>query len=111
MRLSPALISGMNFCAITGRFSLSVSVSMTTRRLGSSRRTRKMLMPPMPSSFLNTTSPCSAWKSISSALRDATISGGVHAAKRVAKNFSLQSRKARGAFTTSAPCSAARSSR
>ena len=62
MRLSPSLISGMNRCAMTLRAPKCAIVSMITLRLTSSRRTRKIDDPPMPSSGFRMTSPCSSMK-------------------------------------------------
>ncbi len=55
-------ISGMKRCAMMVRRPLSVSVSMIEPRFRPSSRTRKMPVPPMPSSGLKITSRCSAWK-------------------------------------------------
>ena len=53
-----------------------VSVSTMTLRLGSSRRTRKMELPPMPSSGFRMASPVASMKACSvSASRATTVSG------------------------------------
>ncbi len=66
-----------------------VTVSMMTLRLGSSRRTRKIEVPPMPSSGFRITSPCSARNSrIGPSLRVAT-EGAMNCVKCAIPIFSL----------------------
>ena len=93
------------------RLPCSVIVSMITPMFGSSVRTRKMPLPPMPSSGLKITSPCSARNSRSTGSRLVTSVGGANCGKRATASFSLKSRMVRGSFTTRAPWRAASSSR
>ncbi len=82
-----------------------------TLRFKSSARTRKIIVPPMPSSFFTTTSPWSSMKSWMRAMSLATSVGGMRAGKERIESFSFQSRSARGPFTTRTPSRSARSRR
>jgi hypothetical protein len=61
-RLSPSAISGMNFCTIAVRAPCWPTVSTITLRFASSARTRKIDVPPMPSSGFNMVSRCASMK-------------------------------------------------
>src|SRR5688572_10278990 len=82
-------------------------VSTITLRLGSSRRTRKMPAPPMPSRRFSTTSRCSSMNSCRSRMARLTREGTVNRENSAIANFSLWSRIARGALNTRAPCRSA----
>ncbi len=110
-RLSPCAISGMKRCAITVRLPQSVIVSTITLRFTSRAVTRKIIAPPMPSSFFSTTSPCASMKSLTRFMSLATSVGGVSSGKARMESFSFQSRSARGLLDTRVPSASARSRR
>jgi len=92
------------------RCPMSVSVSMMALRFGSSARTRKMPVPPMPSSGLRMASPMSSMKAFRSCAARAMSVGAVNCANSVMAIFSEWSRTERGWFQTFTPAAAARSS-
>ena len=73
--------------------------------------TRKMPVPPMPSSGLKMTSWCLAWKARRRASSDVTRVGEVNSENWAMASFSLWSRMADGLLKTRAPCFSASSSR
>jgi len=87
-----------------------VSVSMMTLRLGSSFLTRKIWLPPMPSSGLRITSPSSSMKAWISTASRATSEVAMNCGNSVIASFSEWSRIARGLLNTRAPAWAASSS-
>src|SRR5688572_6090535 len=95
-RLSPSLISGMYFCAITLRVPREEMVSTIEFRLGSSCLTMKIPVPPMPSRRLSTVTLCSSTKACNSCMSRATREGTVQRENSAIANFSLWSRNARG---------------
>ena len=82
-----------------------------TLRLGSSARTRKMDVPPMPSSGFTMASPCASMKACSASVSRVTSVGVVNSANFAMASFSLWSRIARGWLNTRAPSRCAASSR
>ena len=111
MRLSPSLISGKYFCAITGKLSSWVSISRVEPILGLSAVRRKMPIPPMPSSGLTMTSWWVLIKSRIWVCLLVTIVGVISSGNCVANNFSLQSRTLSGLLTTNTPARWAYSSK
>src|SRR5262245_15321582 len=95
-RLSPSLISGMYFCAITLRVPSEETVSTIEFRFGSSCFTMKIPVPPMPSSLFSTVVLCSSTNACSSPISRATREGTVNRGNSEIENFSLWSRSARG---------------
>src|SRR6185503_11810616 len=78
-------------------------VSTMTLRFGSSWRSTKMPVPPMPSRRLSTTCLCSSMKPCRSCIERATREGTVNSENSAIANVSLWSRTAPGALNTFAP--------
>src|SRR5882672_5624806 len=78
-------------------------VSTIELRFGSSWRTTKMPVPPMPSRRFSTVCLCSSMNACRSAMRRDTREGTVNFANSAIANFSLWSRTARGELNTLAP--------
>ncbi len=89
MRLSPSTISGMKRCAITVRAPSCETVSTMTLRLGSASRTRNTDAPPMPSSGLTITSPCSSMNSPMRRASRVTSVGAMYSRNSAIAIFSL----------------------
>ena len=84
---------------------------MMEPRFSPSAFTRKMPMPPMPSSGFRMMSPCSAWKAFTSAALRVTSVGGAYCGNCISASFSGWSRSAAGLLNTLAPSRSACSSR
>ena len=87
-----------------------VSVSTITLRFGSSLRTRKIWLPPMPSSGFRMASRCASTKASSGAAWRVTSVGTANCGNSATASFSEWSRSACGRLTTRAPSASARES-
>ncbi len=110
MRLSPALISGMNFCAITERVPSWLSISTIEPRFMPSGFTRNTPIPPIPSSGFRITSPCSAWNARSRFASRVTSVGATNCGNSPIASFSEWSRIDCALLNTRAPARSASSS-
>ena len=111
MRLSPWTISGTKRCTITDCAPFLFSVSMMLPRFSASALTRKMPMPPMPSSGLRMMSWCSAWKARIAAAERVTSVGAMNCGNSRIASFSGWSRSDAALLNTRAPSRSACSSR
>jgi len=109
-RLSPWAIAGKNFCTIRLCAPSRLSVSMMLPRFSPSALTRKMPIPPMPSSGFKMMSWCSAWKARTACASRVTSVGPMCWGNSMMASFSGWSRRARGLLNTLAPSRSACSS-
>ena len=84
---------------------------MITEMFGSPRLARKIDVPPIPSSSLNTASSCSSTNARNSSAERVTSVGGVNCGNSAIASFSLWLRIASGSLKTRAPSRTACSSR
>ncbi len=87
-RLSPCAISGTKRCTMIVVVPWWFSVSMMEPRLRPSAPTRKIPMPPMPSSGFRMISWCSAWKRLTSSSSRVTSVGLTYCGNSMIASFS-----------------------